>query len=142
MQGTDQSFACHIRRWVMYIFLAIVTVLGLLSRLLPSLARQCYPRPARTPNTSPTLLTRLSTILTKHISLPMLLRYRNKSSWGWIRLPNRLQGCLVGFYVAINVVFVCVDYETFDDNFCWRNDQYVSLCSALSLCLESQPTWL
>jgi hypothetical protein len=114
----------------MYVFLAFLVVLGIVNRIFATSIRRTPLNRLRTPflsTTSPSLYTRLSTYTTKHITAPMFFRYKNTSTWGWIRLPNRLQGILVGIYVGLNVVFVFVGYETFEDNLYWRNDQGVSL---------------
>jgi len=108
----------------MYIFLALLVFLGTVNRCLAFYIRR---QPLhRTSTSSPSLFTRLNTYTIKYISTPMLWRYKNTSTWGWIRLPNRLQGCLVMLYVGLNVVFVFVGYTTFDDNLYWRNDRAVS----------------
>ena len=109
----------------MYIFLALLVLLGTLNRILAFYIRRQPLHRAST--SSPSLFTRLNTYTIKYISTPMLWRYKNTSTWGWIRLPNRLQGCLVMHYVGLNVVFVFVGYTTFDDNLYWRNDRAVSM---------------
>lgn len=40
--------------------------------------------------------------------------------------PIRLQGCLIVLYVLTTLGFCTVGYETFDDNFYWRDDRLVS----------------
>jgi hypothetical protein len=118
----------------MHVFLAFLIILGISHRLLATSIRRTPLHRLRTPFqtiTSPSLYTRLNTYTTKYITAPMFFRYKNTSTWGWIRLPNRLQGILVGVYVGLNVVFVFVGYETFEDNLYWRNDQRVSSLSRL-----------
>jgi hypothetical protein len=113
----------------MYVFLTFLVILGISHRLLATSVRRTPLHRLRTPfqiTTSPSLYTRFNTYTTKYITAPMFFRYKNTSTWGWIRLPNRLQGILVGVYVGLNVIFVFVGYETFDDNLYWRNDQGVS----------------
>ncbi|KAH8085341.1 ferric reductase like transmembrane component-domain-containing protein [Filobasidium floriforme] len=126
-----QNTLHHAFGWCMYVFLAFLVILGISNRLLATSVRRTPFHRLRTPfqtTTSPSLYTRLNTYTTKYITAPMFFRYKNTSTWGWIRLPNRIQGILVGVYVGLNVLFVFVGYETFDDNLYWRNDQGAQLC--------------
>jgi hypothetical protein len=114
----------------MYIFLSLLVLLGTLNRILATYIRRTPLDRTRlpfTPSDRPSLYTRLNTYTTKYITAPMFIRYKNTSTWGWIRLPNRLQGLLVAAYVGMNVVFVFVGYEVFEDNLYWRNDRGVRL---------------
>lgn len=114
----------HPDSWSMYIFLALLVLLGTLNRFLTYRTRRTpLVRPRAT---SPSLLGRLNTLKVKYITMPMFYRYKNTSTWGFIRLPNRLHGILVAVYVGVNVIFVFAGYETFDDNLYWRNDRAVS----------------
>jgi hypothetical protein len=109
----------------------------------------------RTRNTKPSLRTRLSTLMIKYLVLPSFFPRPLHSSSGSssdsnssptssplinrINLfnpsnPIRLQGCLILLYVLTTLGFCLVGYETFDDNFYWRDDRLVS--SGLSWVFE------
>jgi hypothetical protein len=107
----------------MYVLLALIVITGLVFRLAGFVRARTLPRMVEQ---SPGLSTRIHTLWRKHISLPLFLHYRNQSKLGWFQVPRRLPALLVIAYMLINLVFVLICYDLFDDNLYWRHEIAVS----------------
>ncbi|KAH8083038.1 ferric reductase like transmembrane component-domain-containing protein [Filobasidium floriforme] len=109
----------HAFGWAMYVLLALIVITGLVFRLAGFVRARTLPQMVEQ---SPGLSTRIHTLWRKHISLPLFLHYRNQSKMGWFQVPRRLPALLVIAYMLINLVFVLICYDLFDDNLYWRHE--------------------
>jgi hypothetical protein len=103
----------------MYVLLALIVITGLVFRLAGLFRARTLPRVVEQ---RPGLSTRIHTLWRKHISLPLVLHYRNQSRLGWVQVPRRLPALLIIAYMLINLVFVLICYDLFDDNLYWRHE--------------------
>lgn len=118
----------------MYVLLALIVVTGLVFRLAGFVRTRTLPRMVEQ---SPGLWTRIHTLWRKHISLPLFLHYRIQSKLGWFQVPRRLPALLIIAYMLINLVFVLICYDLFDDNLYWRHEIAVGLISGSSCHLRA-----
>ena len=118
----------------MYVLLALIVVTGLVFRLAGFLRARMLSRMVER---SPGLWTRIHTLRRKHISLPLFLHYRNQSKLGWFQVPRRLPALLILAYMLINLVFVLICYDLFDDNLYWPHKIAVGLSSGSSCDLRA-----
>lgn len=67
-------------------------------------------------------LANLYTLYRKHLGIPALFGHKHgQPAWWMLSVPTRLQAFWIFIYVALNVVFSCVGYTTFDGNMYWPN---------------------
>jgi hypothetical protein len=118
----------------MYVLLALIVITGVFFRLAGIVEARTLPRMVEQ---SPGLWTRIHTLWRKHISLPLFLHYRNQSKLGWFQVSTRLPALLIIAYMLINLLFVLVCYDLFDDNLYWRHEIAVGLNSGSSCDLRA-----
>ena len=63
------------------------------------------------------IFTKIHNLWAKYITLPATFGYRHIQPWAaFCTIPTRLQSILLFVYVALNFIFCCIDYHTFEGN--------------------------
>lgn len=114
-------------RWSMYVLAVGVILIGVANRVFAFIIHAAIKRSGllldveRTKGGKPVvpnrgIFNKINNLWTKHITLPATFGYRHIQPWAFCTIPTRLQSILLFVYVALNFIFCCVDYHTFEGN--------------------------
>lgn len=59
------------------------------------------------------------TLLKRYIIIPATFGYRCSQNIGWCTIPPRIQSLTILSFVAINILFCCINYRVFSGNLYW-----------------------
>nr|XP_018261247.1 uncharacterized protein I303_05683 [Kwoniella dejecticola CBS 10117]OBR83405.1 hypothetical protein I303_05683 [Kwoniella dejecticola CBS 10117] len=146
----DLTSQSHGFGFAVYLFMITAVIIGLVNRLISlsvhSFVKDISPEDANNPPVS-IKRSRGSQIYTwwrKNVTLPAAFGYRHAQPWGWVSIPTRLQSILIFLFVAINVIFMCVGYDLFDENMSEPDDKQAQLLDYLQyrtgvMCVYNMP---
>ncbi|WWC71775.1 uncharacterized protein I206_105734 [Kwoniella pini CBS 10737] len=136
--------------FAVYLFMVTAVLIGVINRLISlsvhQFAKDLSPENASSPTVTSkhSIRSRTYTWWRKNITLPASFGYRHAQPWGWVSIPTRLQSILIFFFVAINIIFMCVGYDLFDENILDPDDKQAQLLDYLQyrtgvMCVYNMP---
>ncbi|WRT68183.1 uncharacterized protein IL334_005158 [Kwoniella shivajii] len=123
----------HSFGWTVYLFMGVAVMIGLINRLISlyvhryvTSSPEATSPPATTSRRS--ALSKVYTLWRRHVTTPALFGYKHSQPWGWVSIPTRLQGILIFAYIAVNIIFMLVGYDVFEENLDSPGDIQTQIC--------------